>query len=73
MVVIDVEVLGGQHAATSSQMDERAVQWFDPHEGVCDGPEAVGDHSHAEEGLTTWIALSNWLHRRSGSQQPSRS
>ena len=49
MVVIDVEVLGGQHAATSSQMDERAVQWFDPQEGVCDGPEAVEDQSYAEE------------------------
>ena len=34
VIVIDVEVLGGQHAATSSQMDERAVQWFDPQEGI---------------------------------------
>ncbi len=73
MVVIDVEVLGGQHAATSSQMDERAVQWFDPQEGVCDGPEAVGDQSYAEEGLNTWIALSNWLLRRSGNHYPSSS
>ena len=73
MVVIDVEVLGGQHAATSSQMDERAVQWFDPQEGVCDGSEAVRDQSHAEEGLTTWIALSNWLRRRSGNHYPSPS
>ena len=47
--MIDVEVLGGQHAATSSQMDERAVQWFDPQGGVCDGPEAVEDQSYAEE------------------------
>ena len=30
-------------------MDEEAVQWFDPQEGVCDGPEAVGDQSYAEE------------------------
>ena len=73
MVVIDVEVLGGQDAAASHQMVEQAVQWFDPQGGVWDRAEAVGDQSHAEEGLTTWIALSNWLHRRSGSQQPSRS
>ena len=73
MVVIDVEVLGGQHAATSSQMDERAVQWFDPQGGVWDRAEAVGDQSHAEEGLTTWIALSNSLHRRSGNHYPSPS
>ena len=73
MIVIDVEVLGGQHAATSSQMDERAVQWFDPQGGVWDGAEAVRDQSHAEEGLTTWTALSNWLHRRSGNHYPSPS
>ena len=30
-------------------MEEEAVQWFDPLEGVCDGPEAVGDQSYAEE------------------------
>ena len=71
--MVDVEAFGRDNGALPHQMDERAVQWFDPHEGVCDGPEAVGDHSHAEEGLTIWIALSNCLHRRSGSQQPSRS
>ena len=54
-------------------MDEEAVQWFDPQGDVWDRAEAVGDQSHAEEGLTTWIALSNWLHRRSGNHYPSRS
>ena len=51
-------------------MDEEAVQWFDPQEGVWDGAEAVGDQSYAEEGLTTWTALSNSLHRRSGNHYP---
>ena len=73
MVVIDVEVLGGQDAAASHQMVEQAVQWFDPQGGVWDRAEAVGDQSHAEEGLTTWIALSNWLHRRSEYHQTSQS
>ena len=71
--MVDVEAFGRDNGALPHQMDERAVQWFDPHEGVCDGPEAVGDHSHAEEGLTTWTALSNWLHRRSGNHYPSPS
>ena len=30
-------------------MDQEAVQWFDPQDGVCDGPEAVGDQWRAEE------------------------
>ena len=56
--------------AVSHQMDEEAVQWFDPQGGVWDRAEAVGDQSHAEEGLTTSIALSNWRHRRSGNHYP---
>ena len=71
--MVDVEAFGRDDGALLHQMDEEAVQWFDPQEGVWDGPEAVGDQSHAEEGLTTWIALSNWLHRRSRNHYPSRS
>ena len=41
--VVNVEPLGRHDAAVPHQMDEEAVQWFDPQEGVWDGPEAVGD------------------------------
>ena len=47
--MVDVEAFGRDDGALPHQMDEEAVQWFDPQEGVCDGPEAVGDQSYAEE------------------------
>ena len=71
--MVDVEAFGRDDGALPHQMDEEAVQWFDPQGGVWDRAEAVGDQSHAEEGLTTWTALSNWLHRRSGNHYPSPS
>ena len=54
-------------------MDDEAVQWFDPQEGVGDGAEAVGVHSHAKAPPNTWTALSIWLHRRSEYHQTSQS